>query len=182
MGFFHGNPLERLSHGANMVRWLNLADLIITLEIFWRSLKRLREAFTIYQHTESLISSCSSESLSISPTTLSPQSPHVDGVCERTLIDRIPSPTVATWNSIRKVHILSLRHAVRFGTFLDISDTDLCHSTVPNGSLSSLSVCSSIVEQFDAKKHSAQVEGQKSEGSNNEPVIQQGHRFYSPSV
>jgi hypothetical protein len=57
------------------------------------------------------------------------------------------------------VHILSLRQAVSFGTFLDISDTDLCHSTAPNTSLSSLSVYSSIVEQFDTNKYSAQAEG-----------------------
>lgn len=102
------------------------------------------------------ISSRSSESLSISPLT---RSPHVDEISERTLIDPIPSPPIATWNLNRKMHILSLPHAVSFGKFVEISDTKLCHSAASNASLSTISVYSSVVEQFDTKKHSAQFEG-----------------------
>lgn len=80
----------------------------------------------------------------------------MDDVCERTLIDPIPSPPIARRNSNRKMHILSLRHAVSFVTFLDMSETDLCHSTASNASL--FSVYSSIVEQLNTEKHSAKVE------------------------
>ncbi|KAJ6032517.1 hypothetical protein N7540_003249 [Penicillium herquei] len=52
---------------------------------------------------------------------------------------------------------MSLRRAISFGAFLDISDSELCLFRTPNASLRSLSVQTDMVEQSDAEKHAEQV-------------------------
>lgn len=105
------------------------------------------------------LNSSSVETISVSSTVLSTEDARMDGICEKTLINPIPSPPIAARSSHEKLQTMRLRHAVSFAAFFDLSDTDLWLNSTSNLSLYNPNVDSSFVQPPAAEEEIKQLEG-----------------------